>query len=96
MLLFGSWEVSTKGKLYFQSDKACDHKINRRSCGPRNFSSPCGQVPRSILSTGKVGTNRDLLGSDGEFFGTDPIGLEAWLKKTGKTEAGEAFHVKLL
>lgn len=34
------------------------------------------KVPRSILSTGKVGTNRDLLGSDGEFFGTDPIGLE--------------------
>ena len=53
----------------------------------QKFSSPCGQVPRSILSTGKVGTNRDLLGSDGEFFGTDPIGLEAWLKKTGKTEA---------
>mmetsp|Transcript_1141 Transcript_1141/g.2188 ORF Transcript_1141/g.2188 Transcript_1141/m.2188 type:complete len:331 (-) Transcript_1141:13-1005(-) len=34
------------------------------------------QVPRSILSTGRVGTNRDLLGSDGEFFGTDPIALE--------------------
>ncbi|CAE7196806.1 unnamed protein product [Symbiodinium natans] len=34
------------------------------------------QVPRSILSTGRVGTNRDLLGSDGEFFGTDPVALE--------------------
>lgn len=38
------------------------------------------KVPRSILSTGKVGTNRDLLGSDGEFFGTDPIGLEVDIK----------------
>ncbi|CAE7753213.1 unnamed protein product [Symbiodinium sp. CCMP2456] len=34
------------------------------------------QVPRSIISTGRVGTNRDLLGSDGEFFGTDPVALE--------------------
>lgn len=34
------------------------------------------KVPTSILSTGQVGTNRDLLGSDGEFFGTDPLGLE--------------------
>ena len=37
---------------------------------------PSKQVPTSILSTGRVGTNRDLLGSDGEFFGTDPVGLE--------------------
>lgn len=31
------------------------------------------RVPSSLKSTGRVGTNRDLLGSDGEFFGTDPI-----------------------
>lgn len=29
-------------------------------------------VPTSLLSTGLVGTRRDLLGSDAEFFGTDP------------------------
>ncbi|CAJ1346347.1 unnamed protein product [Effrenium voratum] len=34
------------------------------------------KVPRSLVRTGLVGTNRDLLGSDGEFFGTDPVGLE--------------------
>ncbi|CAE7343311.1 unnamed protein product, partial [Symbiodinium necroappetens] len=37
---------------------------------------PHKEVPRSIISTGRVGTNRDLLGSDGEFFGTDPVALE--------------------
>jgi len=61
---FIATQVSTKGKLYFQSDK----------------------VPRSILSTGKVGTNRDLLGSDGEFFGTDPVGLEVEIQ-SGRDEA---------
>ena len=34
-------------------------------------------MPTSLLSTGRVGTQRDLLGSDGEFFGTDPVALEA-------------------
>lgn len=29
-------------------------------------------VPRSLLSTGLVGTNRDAQGSDGEFFGVEP------------------------
>jgi len=46
--------VSTRGLLYYQSDK----------------------VPRSVRSTGLVGTNRDLLGSDGEFFGVDPVPVE--------------------
>ena len=31
------------------------------------------RVPRSLKSTGRVGTCRDMLGSDGEFFGVDPI-----------------------
>jgi len=30
------------------------------------------RVPRSLTSTGRVGTRRDLAGSDGEFFGVDP------------------------
>eukprot|EP00966_Prymnesium_polylepis_P332942 7388415-Prymnesium_polylepis.1 len=30
-------------------------------------------VPRSLTSTGLVGTNRDVAGSDGEFFGVDPV-----------------------
>ena len=30
-------------------------------------------VPRGLTSSGVVGTNRDLQGSDGEFFGVDPI-----------------------
>ena len=29
-------------------------------------------VPRSLTSTGRVGTRRDLAGSDAEFFGVDP------------------------
>mmetsp|Transcript_34681 Transcript_34681/g.80962 ORF Transcript_34681/g.80962 Transcript_34681/m.80962 type:complete len:334 (+) Transcript_34681:70-1071(+) len=33
-------------------------------------------VPTSMLSTGKVGTYRDLLGSDGEFFGVNPVATE--------------------
>lgn len=33
-------------------------------------------VPTSTLSTGKVGTCRDELGSDGEFFGVDPVPTE--------------------
>lgn len=67
-------------------------KVRRPSNSQDNFGSPVcttpfhdhisaellflEQVPTSILSTGQVGTNRDLLGSDGEFFGTDPLGLE--------------------
>ena len=31
------------------------------------------RVPRSLTSTGRVGTRRDLAGSDGEFFGVDPV-----------------------
>ena len=34
------------------------------------------RVPRSLTSTGTVGTDRDSLGSDGEFFGVDPIATE--------------------
>lgn len=30
-------------------------------------------VPRGLTSSGVVGTNRDLQGSDGEFFGVDPV-----------------------
>ena len=30
-------------------------------------------VPRSLTSTGRVGTRRDLAGSDAEFFGVDPV-----------------------
>ena len=30
-------------------------------------------MPRGLTSSGVVGTNRDLQGSDGEFFGVDPI-----------------------
>ena len=29
-------------------------------------------VPRSLTSTGRVGTRRDLAGSDAEFFGVEP------------------------
>ena len=31
------------------------------------------RVPRSLVSTGRVGTTRDALGSDHEFFGADPV-----------------------
>lgn len=31
------------------------------------------RVPRSLTSTGRVGTRRDLAGSDAEFFGVDPV-----------------------
>jgi len=34
------------------------------------------KVPTSTFATGRVGTRRDLLGSDGEFFGVDPIAVE--------------------
>lgn len=33
-------------------------------------------VPTSLVSTGKVGTIRDGTGSDGEFFGVDPIATQ--------------------
>jgi len=46
-------------------------------------------VPRSTLSTGKVGTYRDALGSDGEFFGVEPVPTEVEVRN-GR---GETFSL---
>jgi hypothetical protein len=46
--------------------------VGRHHCTTATLYYQGPEVPRSLTSTGLVGTNRDVQGSDGEFFGVTP------------------------
>lgn len=53
--------------------RARQHELVRRASTNAFLHYQSEHVPRSLTTTGRVGTNRDLAGSDSEFFGVDPV-----------------------